>query len=113
MALDKEKIIKQIHKYRGNISAVAKALQRSRNTIYLFMRDNPEVKQALDDEREILIDGIENKFYEQCLEGNTTSMIFFLKTQGKNRGWIEKREHEITGKDSGPIVVVNWDDNTD
>jgi hypothetical protein len=37
-------------------------------------------------------------------------VTFALKTIGKDRGYTEKTEQEISGPGGGPIVVVNWDD---
>lgn len=39
--------------------------------------------------------------YKQCMEGNTTAMIFWLKTRAK---WSERSELEITGKDGAPLA---------
>ena len=41
---------------------------------------------------------------------DTTAMIFYLKTQGKERGYIERQEVEHSG---AVDVVVNWDDGID
>ena len=97
MALKPDKVIEQIRKHKGNLSAVARAIRRSRQTIYTLIDNNPEVKQALEDERESMIDNVESKFYQQCLESNITAMIFFLKTQGHKRGWQEKQHLEHSG----------------
>ncbi len=37
-------------------------------------------------------------------EGNMTATIFFLKTQGKSRGYIERQE--ITGADGKKLFEV-------
>jgi len=46
---------------------------------------------------------VESKLYSKALAGDTTSMIFFLKTQGKKRGYIERQE--ITGEDGNELVI--------
>jgi len=38
---------------------------------------------------------------------NPTMIIFYLKTQAKDRGYVERQE--VTGADGG-AVMVKWDD---
>jgi hypothetical protein len=56
-----------------------------------------------------MIDDAESEIYKQFKKGNTAALIFFLKTQGKQRGYVERQE--ITGKD-GNSITVRWDDAT-
>ena len=39
---------------------------------------------------------------QKALAGDTTSAIFFLKTQAR---WRETERHEITGADGGPLEL--------
>jgi DNA-binding CsgD family transcriptional regulator len=40
--------------------------------------------------------------WSKMRDGDTTSIIFYLKTQG---GWSEKQQHEITNKGIPPILT--------
>ena len=100
-------LTKLIDDYSGNLSMVARSLGLSRMTIYRFIDNHPTCKVALDEAREKMIDNVESKLYNKALEGDTTAMIFFLKTQGKSRGYVERQE--VTGADGG-AVLVKWDD---
>ena len=44
-----------------------------------------------------MIDFAESSLYKQIKDGNTSATIFFLKTQAKRRGYIEKQEIEHSG----------------
>ena len=107
MALTVEKITPLIEEYMGNLSLVARKLGVSRTTVYRFMESKPTLKVVLADAREKMIDNVESKLYSKALDGDTTAMIFFLKTQGKGRGYVERQE--VTGADGG-AVIVKWDD---
>ena len=98
-----ETVIKQIQALSGNVSSVAKFFRMSRQTMHKYINDHPTVQQALEESREKMIDNVESALYSQALAGNTTAMIFFLKTQGKKRGYVERQE--ITGKDGEKIQI--------
>lgn len=99
----KKDVVEAIQQYRGNISAMARAFQVSRQAIYDYISNKPDLKQMIQDERESMLDDAESEIYKQIRKGNTTALIFFLKTQGKTRGYVERQE--ITGKDNEPFVI--------
>jgi len=66
----------------------------------LTRKNDSDFSEAADDVSEILLDFAEAKLYDQIKNGNTTAIIFFLKTRGKKRGYVERQE--ITGADGLP-----------
>ena len=100
-------MIEALREKHGNLSAAARFLGCSRNTISRYIDLYPTVKAVADEERETLIDFAENQLFKQVQDGNITAIIFTLKTIGKHRGYVERQE--VTGADGGAIVV-NWDD---
>lgn len=102
--LSERKVIDAIEKANGNVSVVAKSFNVSRTTMYVFLHGSEKAQEALSAAREKMIDNVESALYSQALLGNTTAMIFFLKTQGKQRGYIERTE--LTGAEGKPIQFV-------
>ena len=100
-------MIEALREKHGNLSAAARFLNCSRNTISRYIEKYPTVKAVADEERETLIDFAENQLFKQVQEGNITAIIFTLKTIGKHRGYVERQE--VTGADGG-AVLVKWDD---
>jgi hypothetical protein len=72
-------------------------------TIRNYIAREPEIKAALLEIRESNIDLAETKLLKGIRDGNMTSVIFYLKTQAKDRGYIEGRE--LTGPGGGAIKV--------
>jgi hypothetical protein len=93
--LTKKHLSEQIIKYSGNLTAVAKAFGKSRTTIYTYVEKH-ELQPVLDEARDTMLDNVESTLYKQALEGNTTAMIFYLKTQGKSRGYVESNHVDLT-----------------
>lgn len=106
--LNAEQVIARIAEYKGNLAAVARSFGLSRQTLYKYINSKPSVKAALDEARETMIDNVESALYSAALAGEAWAVCFFLKTQGKSRGYTERSE--ITGADGGPVLVVNWDE---
>jgi len=98
-----DKMINAIREKHGNLSAAARYLGCSRNTIARYIENYPTVKAVYDEERETLIDFAENQLFQQVKDGNITAIIFTLKTIGKSRGYVERQE--VTGAEGGHIVV--------
>lgn len=92
-----------IREANGLVTVAARRLGVSRQAIYSMRDKHKSVAQALDDARERTTDLAEGKLIQQINDGNTTAIIFYLKTQGKHRGYIERQEIENTHK--GEIVI--------
>ena len=44
---------------------------------------------------ESMLDFAESKLIEHINNNDITSLIFFLKTKGKKRGYVERTEHDV------------------
>lgn len=107
MALKKKekKIIEILKLNAGNVSWTCKAMNISRETFYILKRKNEDFFKAVEEVNESLIDLAESKLMENIKKNDTVSTIFFLKTKGKNRGYIERTE--IEHSDSEDIKKSN------
>lgn len=101
--MDADKVIALIEEYKGNLTACAKRLGCARLTIRAFINKHPTCQQALDTARESMIDNVETVLYSKALAGEPWAVCFFLKTQAKHRGYIERQE--LTGADGNELIV--------
>lgn len=91
----KHDIVRAYEENGCNISATCKALKICRQTFYNWRSTNGELSQMLEEAEEAMLDFAESKLIEHIREGDVTSLIFYLKTKGKKRGYIEKTESDI------------------
>jgi hypothetical protein len=95
-------VYKAIVDAMGNLTVAAKALHCERVTLYRWI-DEYGLKDAVQEGRDRMLDIAENQLAENIQSGKEVSLIFFLKTQGRSRGYSEKVDVEHTGKDGGAI----------
>jgi transposase-like protein len=103
---NKETFLKVFEDKGANISEACKGLGISRTTFYEWVKKDKKFANQIEEIKESLIDYVEDKLMENIKKGDTTSIIFFLKTRGKSRGYTERQEIEHTNiKDSIKIYL--------
>jgi transposase-like protein len=99
----KKAIIEAIKDSGGIMSTIARRLGVTWHTADSWVKQYDETKQALQDERETILDLAESTLFRNIKDGNSQDAKWLLSTMGKNRGYSERQE--ITGVDGGPIDV--------
>ena len=97
----------------GVVSVACNKAEISRETHYRWYREDSEYKTKVDNVKNICLDFVETKLFEQIRENNTTSTIFYLKTQGKNRGYIERQEVDMGTENHFRIEILEREDDTE
>ena len=103
MKFDRNKTIEVYSKKGCNVSATCSALQISRQTFYRHISEDEEFAIGIKNAFESVLDNVESKLLSKINDGDTTSLIFFLKTKGKKRGYVERQE--ITGANGEGLDV--------
>jgi hypothetical protein len=91
----KKNMIDSLNKSLGIVTNACKAVGISRETHYRWLREDSEYAQQVREIEGVTLDFAESKLHEQIFNGNVASIIFFLKTKGKSRGYIERQEFEV------------------
>jgi hypothetical protein len=91
----KKAMILALTKSLGIVTTACKIVDIDRGTHYNWMRDDPEYKAQVESLKDVVLDFAESKLHKKIDDGDTTATIFFLKTQGKGRGYIERSEQDI------------------
>lgn len=89
----KKQLIIALEKSLGVVTTACKQVDVSRSTFYNYLRNDPEFKKAVDDIENISLDFAESQLHKQIKDGSTTATIFYLKTKGKHRGYVERTEN--------------------
>lgn len=94
----KDTMLEALRANMGIVSKAAEAAGIARSTHYLWLQEDEEYKQAVEDISEYVIDFAESALYRLIKEKNPQATLFFLKTRGKARGYVERQEIEVTEK---------------
>jgi len=89
-----EQVAQAVTEAGGTLTAAALKLGCARCTVHEYIERYPALRDVLSEARESSVDLAESKLIEAVEAGNITAIIFFLKTRGKSRGYIERSEHD-------------------
>ena len=108
--LAKKAFIEAYKKTFGNVSQSCKVVGISRTIHYQWLKEDQDYKNELDniEPSEMFLDYAESKLVENIGKGDTTAIIFTLKTKGKSRGYVERQEiHQETTYKSLDINIID------
>ncbi len=87
-----EQVADVLTECKGMITIAAKRLGCVPNTVRRYVRDYACCRQALEDAREAMGDTAELALYKAIQDGEGWAIAFYLRTQGRNRGYVERQE---------------------
>ena len=105
--IKKESILEALEKSLGVVTMACKSADVPRSTYYKWLKEDEEFAKAVKDIENIALDFGESQLHKQIGDGNTSATIFFLKTKGKKRGYIERSELDLTSGDEPIKINVN------
>ena len=110
LTVKKDAMIQALTSSLGNVTEAAEKIGIRRETHYAWLKDDAEYSAAVASLKNVALDFAESQL-KKLMEGaerqalthdgeivtikdapNTSSIIFYLKTQGKQRGYIERQE---------------------
>mgnify|MGYP001178755657 FL=1 len=100
----KKAIIVALEKSLGVVTSACKQVGIGRTTFYNYFNDDKNFRDQVNDISEIAIDFAESQLHKQIQDGNTSATIFYLKTKGKKRGYIERSEIQHDGIVKSTII---------
>ena len=103
----KRAMIEALEKSLGVVSTAAKIVGIDRTTHYDWMNNDEEYRKEVDGISEIALDFAESQLHKQMQNGEVSSTIFYLKTKGKKRGYIETQniDHTTKGEQITGMIV--------
>ena len=106
--IQKRAMLEALEKSLGVVTTAAKTVGIDRTTHYKWLDSDAEYKAAVESISDIALDFAESKLHKSIENGSDTATIFYLKTKGKRRGYIERAELDTTHsfKDKPTINLI-------
>ncbi len=101
MAEKKARFPEVLKQSLGIVSHACAKLKVCRPVYYKWCKEDPEFNALCDEVQEDTMDFVEGKLLELIEEKHPAAVIFYAKTKGKNRGYVERME--TTGAGGGAI----------
>ncbi len=92
----KKQFLKHLSDSKGIVSYACEKTGISRTAAYKWKQKSPAFAQEWDDINERTIDVVESKLLNKINEEDITAIIFYLKTKGKKRGYVEQVDQNVT-----------------
>ena len=110
--IKKESLLKSLEQSLGVVTVACKKAEIPRSTYYKWLKDDEVFAKNVKEIENVALDFAESQLHKQISENSTAATIFYLKTKGKKRGYIERQE--ITGADGMPskfeIEIIKRED---
>lgn len=107
----KKEMIEAMEKSLGVVTSACKIVGIDRSTHYNWMKIDQDYANSINEISEVALDFAESQLHKQIRDGNTSATIFYLKTKGKKRDYVERTEikHEM-GVES---AIIEWKPSTE
>lgn len=87
----------------GNVTEACEASGIASSVHYYWMERDEDYRRAIIALEQKMLDFAEGQMRKNIQAGKEASLIFYLKTKGRARGYVER--HEVTGPDGRPMQI--------
>jgi hypothetical protein len=105
--IKKEAMLQALENSLGVVTVACKKTETPRSTYYKWLKEDQEFAQAVQEIENVALDFAESQLHTQIKDGSTSATIFYLKTKGKKRGYIERSELDLSSGEEPIKINVN------
>src|SRR5262245_28221772 len=87
-----QQVVEALEATQGLVYLAAERLAINARTVYKYAARHPIIREALAHHKGKRLDTAEAALWKAVLAGEAWAVCFYLKTQGKERGYVERQE---------------------
>ena len=107
LTLKKAAMLEALEKSLGVVTTAAKSIGITRESHYEWLRTDENYKVKVESLCDVALDFAESQLHKQIQNGEVSSTIFYLKTKGRSRGYVEAHQMEHKGNISITLDLSN------
>ena len=88
----KKAFLQALEKNLGIVTQTAKQVGIHRSTYYDWLNTDSAFRERAEEIQEVALDFVEGKLLKRINDESDTAILFYLKTKGKHRGYVERTE---------------------
>lgn len=97
----KTAMLEALEKSLGIVTTACQSVGIDRATHYRWLQSDPQYKASVESIADKTLDFAETHLHALIKDKNPAAVIFYLKTKGKGRGYVERQEIEV--QESRPL----------
>ena len=109
---NKDDVLQALRLTKGIVTQACKNANVNRSTFYRWCSEDEDFAKGYKDVLEEQKDFVEGCLLDNIEAGKETSIIFYLKSKAKDRGYVEKQEIEHSGSTSVDLSLMDTDEIT-
>lgn len=86
----------------GVVTTACRTVGIARDTHYRWMKEDAEYNLSVKDIENTALDFVETAQFQEIRKGNASLIIWYLKTKGRKRGYVERQE--FTGPNGQDLI---------
>lgn len=90
-----QEYVQAVTEAKGYVTRAAEMLDVTPQSVYTAIKKHAAVREAWELASERALDFAELKLQKLISAENITAIIFYLKTKGRGRGYVERLEHSV------------------
>jgi predicted transcriptional regulator len=108
-----EEVATALRESRGLVTHAAQRLGVSRHAVAKRIKAHPSLQEARAEAREAMTDLAEHALYTAMNNGESWAVLFYLKCQARERGYVERTEEQRNVTGDIRIRIERVDDRSD
>lgn len=109
--IKKAQILVALETSLGVVTTACRSANVSRTQYYEWLKKDEKFQLKVEDLENVSLDFAESQLHKQIQDGSAAATIFYLKTKGKKRGYIERYENVAIIPEIQPLFPdINYED---
>lgn len=114
--LNKKLLLEALERSLGLVTPACKEVGLSKDSYYDYYNKDENFRNKVDEINNLVLDFVESQLYKKIADGDTQSILFYMKYKGRKRGYteaIDVNSNVVSNVVLNVKNLISFDDDTD